>query len=180
MLCLYCARESFLAMDELILKTIDGLESSRNVASLKISLIAFLEGFKEIAIEYDGLKTELRVKNQQLSTVESQLKKLQDEKVDMITSIEANTTAIDVLNSLNSTANARPTSSSEDTSKDARISHLEKTIVYLENKLDATEAYEGRDSIIISGAVPAATLGREENSSEVAIDLIKKKPEKNL
>ena len=71
--------------------------------------------------------------------------------------------------------------------KDSKISELEtscdslkKTISSLEQKIDSTEAYQRRDSIIISGAVPPNTVGREENTANIAIELVKSKLGPNI
>ena len=64
--------------------------------------------------------------------------------------------------------------------KDAKIKVLEtsnhllkKQISSLEDKLDATEAYARKDTVIISGAIPGVTAN--ENTNEVVVGLIKNK-----
>ena len=64
--------------------------------------------------------------------------------------------------------------------KDEKIVHLqnsctilEKKCFDLEDKIDATEAYERKDTIVISGAVPPSTEG--EDITRVTIDLLKAK-----
>ena len=57
--------------------------------------------------------------------------------------------------------------------KDDKVTQLETTIARLEDKLDAAEAYERKDSIIISGAVGQPNTG--EITKNVAVDLIKAK-----
>ena len=73
------------------------------------------------------------------------------------------------------------------TTRDERISGLETTLstlqaenaklqtrmTSLEGKLDATEAYERRDTIIISGSIDPATTG--EITKNVVVDLVKRK-----
>ena len=50
---------------------------------------------------------------------------------------------------------------------------MQEKVISLEDKLDATEAYERRDTIILSGAVPA--VSPNENISRVTVDLIRSK-----
>ena len=64
--------------------------------------------------------------------------------------------------------------------KDAKIKslensnqHLTKQLMLLENKMDATEAYERKDTLIISGAVPGPVAN--ENTNAVVINLVKDK-----
>ena len=53
-----------------------------------------------------------------------------------------------------------------------KIQALEKQICHLEEKLYATEAYERRDTVIISGSVPGAV--NSEDTSNLVVDLIRK------
>ena len=51
--------------------------------------------------------------------------------------------------------------------------HLRKHVTNLEDKIDATEAYERKDTVIISGAVPG--LAANEDTNKVVIDLVRNK-----
>ena len=159
-------------MDDLIVTTLNSLDNASKLIHLKVTLKTLLEGLKDFCLENANLKKEINEKNERLSALEAVMKTLQDEKVDLVTSIDANSSAI---KSLEDKAPHRESVSPSSQDKDEKISKLEQTITTLENKLDATEAYERRDSIIISGAVPNVAQGREENSIEVAVDIIKKK-----
>ena len=57
--------------------------------------------------------------------------------------------------------------------KNQKIQALEKQICLLEEKLDATEAYERRDTVIISGSVPGVV--NSEVTSNLVVDLMRKK-----
>ena len=69
--------------------------------------------------------------------------------------------------------------------KDAKINELEnscnylrKTVESLEDKMDAVEAYSRRDTVIISGAVPAVTPN--ENIKDVVVELVTAKLGSNI
>ena len=102
------------------------------------------------------------------------MNELNTEKLEIIKSIEFNANSIQSLESSLPPVTANIADSPQsDPTKDAKIAQLERTIISLETKIDATDAYERRDSIIISGAVPP--VSREENSSLVAIEVLKQK-----
>ena len=57
--------------------------------------------------------------------------------------------------------------------KDQTIETLKKQVFQLEEKLEDTEAYERRDTVILSGSVPS--LVSNEETSKVVVDLVKTK-----
>ena len=165
-------------MDDLIEKSLSSINNANNINSIKFSFKLFLEGLKDVSFENSNLKKEIETYRQKIRVLESRLETLQGENVDITNAINSNSTAINNLETSlpkNNDPSASASLPLDDSAKDTKITQLEQKIVSLERKIDATEAYERRDSIIISGAVPPSTQGREENSAAVAIDIIKKK-----
>ena len=157
-------------MDELITKTLNSLKDSNNIAAMKMTFKLFLEGMKAVSNENNLLKNELKQKCAKISTLESQVNSLLDEKVDVANSLEYNAAAIK-----NCENNVTKISQLEKSLKDAESDkkNLYVKIDSLEDKIDATDQYERRDCVILSGAVPPVTPN--ENIREVTIDIIKAK-----
>ena len=163
-------------MEALINKSITSLNGATTIAATKSAFVKFLTGLKDIDLENSNLNAELSEQRAKIHDLETKIQDLLEEKADMIKSMEYNASAIQGLESSLSSRNATSSVAvSDQTNKDAQIAQMEKTIANLEKKIDATEAYERRDSIIISGAIPPATEGREENSVKVVVDTINKK-----
>ena len=157
-------------MDELISKTLANLKDSANMATLKSTFKLFLEGLKTISTENTCLKEELQQKCAKITALESQMKSLMDEKVDLVNSLEFNSNAIRTCES-----SLPKIAALEKKLEDAKNCEtmLNEKIADLEDKVDATDQYERRDCVILSGAVPP--VSPNENTRQVTVDLINAK-----
>ena len=138
-------------MDDLITKTLNSLKDSANMASLKSTFKLFLEGMRALSNENCVLKEELKQKCDKIITLETQVNSLLDEKVDVANSLEFNAAAIkNCENYVTKIADLEKNLEDAQNSKNL----LHEKIASLEDKIDATDAYERRDCVILSGAVP--------------------------
>ena len=155
-------------MEAIIDKTLSSLTSASKINDLKFCFKVFLEGLKDLSLDNDALKKELKEKNKQIAELEKNHLQIMEEKVDLIDSIETNAAAIKKLKELK-IENLEEKLAETDKSK----KKLVEKISLLEEKLDATEAYERRDTVILSGAIPS--VSPNENIRQVTVDLIKAK-----
>ena len=139
-------------MDDLITKTLNSLKDSANMATLKSTFKLFLEGMRAVSSENRVLKEELKQKCEKITTLESQVSSLLDEKVDVANAIEFNAAAIKNCENY-VTKITELEKNLEDAQNCKNI--LNGKITSLEDKIDATDAYERRDCVILSGAVPS-------------------------
>ena len=91
-----------------------------------------------------------------------------EEKIDLIDNVETNAAAIKKLKELKIENLEEKLLEAEKCKK-----KLNEKISSLEDKIDATEAYERRDTVILSGAIPPVSTS--ENIRQVTVDLIKSK-----
>ena len=155
-------------MEAIVSKTLSSLSTATKVNDLKFCFKLFLEGLKELEMDNDNLKKELTEKNQKIKELERNHQQLMEQNVDMINAMEINSTAIKKLKDLQ-------IDNLEEKLLEAEVckGKLIKKISSLEEKIDATEAYERRDTVILSGAIPP--VSPNENIRQVTVDLIKSK-----
>ena len=157
-------------MEDLITKTLSNLKDSGNIATLKTTIRIFLEGMRALSSENTSLKEEIRQKSSKISALENQVNSLMDEKIDIANSLESNAAAIkDCEASLTKIADLEKKLEEASNTKIA----LNDKIASLEDKIDATDAYERRDCVILSGAVPP--VSPNENTRQVTVDIINTK-----
>ena len=157
-------------MEDLISKTLSSLKDSANMATLKSTFKIFLEGLRNISTENALLKEEIHEKCSKISALENQVKVLMEEKVDLVNSIEFNSDAIKTCES--SLPKIAALEKKLEEAKNHEASQNMK-IAELEDKVDATDQYERRDCVILSGAVPV--VSPNEDTRQVTVDLIKEK-----
>ena len=159
-------------MDNLINNTLNSLNESKspNMASLKATFKLFLEGLRTVSIENNLLKEELEQKSVKISTLETQVKSLLDEKNEVAKSLDFNADAIKNCENYVTKIEGLEKNLEE---ADACKNLLKNKITSLENKIDDMDAYERRDCVVLSGAVP--TLTPNENIKEVTVEIIKTK-----
>ena len=138
-------------MDDLVNRTLNCLKDSANMVSLNTTFKMFLEGLKTITNENILLKEEMKQKCAKITALETQVSTLLDEKVDVANSIEFNAAAIKKCEEYATKINELEKNLKE---ADACKNDLNEKIATLENKIDDTDAYERRDCVILSGAVP--------------------------
>lgn len=146
-------------------KTLNSLNAGNKVADLKLSFKIFLEGIKEVYSENDNLKKKIDAKCDQICSLESQIKLLQEEKVDLINSLEFNAASIKNLD----TSLTKIKSEIVPASNDQRI----------HDSIDSTNQYARRGALTMSGKV-LPTYNRSENSKEIVIDLLRRHANYNL
>ena len=157
-------------MEDLIAKTLNNLKDVGTIAALKTTFRTFLEGMKNLSSENSSLKDEIKQKSAKITTLEAQVKSLMDEKDEVANSLEFNSAAIkNCEDSLTKIADLEK--KLEETTNSKII--LSEKIASLEDKADATDAYERRDCVILSGAVPA--VSPDENTRQVTVDIINTK-----
>ena len=157
-------------MDKLITDALASLKDAGTILGLKSTLKLFFEGLKSISYENLNLRKELEARNSEIASLESQVKILMDEKVDMANSIEFNFNA---LKGIEESVPKLEELEKKLEESEACKKELHEKVYVLESKIDATEAYERRDTLILSGAVPPVTSN--ENTRQVVIELIKSK-----
>ena len=155
-------------MEAIVEKTLNSLTNASKVNDLKFCFKLFLEGLKDLTIDNEQLKAELKEKNMKINELVKSHKQFMEEKVDMIDAVEKNAAAIKKLKDLKIDQLEEKLLEAEACKK-----KLNEKIVSLEDKIDATEAYERRDTVILSGAIPA--VSPNENIKQVTVDLIKSK-----
>ena len=157
-------------MDELITKTLSSLRESANVPSLKSTLKLFLEGLRTVSNENKLLKEEIKQKGDKIAALETQVSSLLEEKNDVANSLEFYSTSIkkcedDMTKITGLEKNLEEANASKNL--------LKEKITTLEIKIDDMDAYERRDCVVLSGAVP--TITPNENIKEVTVEIIKTK-----
>ena len=166
----YLPNYHYTSMEDLINKTLNNLKDSGNMATLKTTFRIFLEGMRALSSENTNLKEDIQQKSSKILALETQVKSLMDEKVDIANSLEFNAAAIkDCETSLVKIADLEKKLEEATNSK----ALLNEKISSLEDKVDATDAYERRDCVILSGAVPP--VSPNENTRQVTVDIINAK-----
>ena len=150
-----------------MIKSLSDLKDASNLASFKSTLKHFFEGMKAVASDNSRLQNEVKEKNSKISALEAQVKILMEEKVDLANSIEFNAAAIKEL---------QDKSTTDQKKLEAQVNYQKEfstQITQLEDKIDATEAYERRDTVILSGDVPP--VSPNEDIRQKTVDLIQAK-----
>ena len=157
------------AMNTIIDKALKSLNSANKIVELKNTLEMFLEGFKKYSLENSSLRNELKVKTQKITQLETQVKLLNDEKVEIAESIEFNATSIKKLQTCMSKAsNDERAISNECKSLNERVNHMEELI-------DDDNAYSRRESLIFSGPAVLSEIGDNETCAPSVMKLLKTK-----
>ena len=87
-------------MEAIVDKALSSLSSASKVNDLKFCFKLFLEGLKDLSMDNDNLKKELKEKNKIISDLERKHNQFMEEKVDLIDSVETNAAAIKKLKEL--------------------------------------------------------------------------------
>ena len=151
-------------MEELVDKTLSSLNNATKIVDLKFTLKLFLQGLKDVTSENDMLRNELKEKCTKISSLETQIKELQHEKVDMVNTLEFNAASIkDLENQVKSTASQfKP-----------------QTIESIQDSIDDTNQYARRGALTLSGkGIPA--FNKDENTKEIVIDQLRRFAKYNL
>ena len=157
-------------MEDLIEKIISSLANGNNIANMKFSLKFFLEGLKNlplgdasIAQENTNLKAELEKKSAEISTLEQKVKQLNEEKIDIINSVEFNAASIKSLeNTVSKDKQVFAAKDTEISNLKEEITSYKKAIINLEDRFDAEDQYIRRESLLFSGdLVPSVKEGED-------------------
>ena len=159
------------AMNTIVDKALSKLNSAKTIVELKSIMQSFLEGFKKHSLENSSLKNELNVKTQKLTQLEKQVKLLNDEKADIINSIEFNAASIQKLHTCTSKASNEERTLANELSKTCRS--LNERVNHMEELIDDDNAYSRRESLIFSGPAVLAEIGNNETCAPSVIKLLK-------
>ena len=161
------------ALDPLIEKTLDSLNSASKITDLKFSLKMFLEGMKDVSMENDQLKKELSQKSKQILALEKKVKLLSEENVDIVKSLEFNTGSIKNLQTSITKEITQTADSSTPLDLIKTCKNLNDRVNHLEELVDDENAYSRRESLIFSGPAVLAEVGDSEICAPAVIKLLK-------